>query len=337
MGRGVQADGVLVRFGEIGIKSAPVRRAMLERLRHNLLAAMERERVEGDVKALGARLWMVGPDADRLLSVATRTFGVVSASPVKKVAATLEAVGAAAIEAALGPGAPAWGTFAIRATREGDHAFTSQDVGVKVGSMVWKAAEAQGRKPNVDLTRPDLEIHADVRNGHAFVFTRTVDGPGGIPVGSQGVALALLSDEASFLAAWLMMRRGCKVVGLHAGTTGSVPIDAVAELARWGLEPEVELLPVCSGSVAKPVLLEAAAQVARDVQAMCLVTGDTLDSALVPAPLPVLRPLCGLDAAEVERVRRRAALPPIEAEDLIDAGATETVDSMLSMRRTVSP
>jgi tRNA uracil 4-sulfurtransferase len=335
--RRVQADGVLVRFGEIGIKSAPVRRAMLERLRQNLLDGMEREKVEGDVGTLGARLWMMGPEADQMLAVAQRTFGVVSASPVRKVPATIADIGAAAIEAALGPDAPAWRTFAIRANREGEHPFTSQEVAVQCGSMVWKAAEAKGQKPKVDLTKPDFEVHIDVRRGHAFVFTRTIDGPGGIPVGSQGVALALLSDEASFLAAWLMMRRGCKVIGLHAGTTGSIPIDAVAELARWGLVPDVELLPVCTGTVAKPVLLDAAAHVARARKAQVLVTGETLDSAFVPAPLPILRPLCGLEPAEVERVRVRAKLPAIDADAIFDAGSAETTDSLLSMRRTVSP
>ena len=333
----MQADGVLVRFGEIGIKSAPVRRAMLERLRQNLLAGMERERVEGDVKALGARLWMAGPDTDALLAVAQRTFGVVSASPVRKVPATMEAMGEAAIALALDPATPAWRTFALRTSREGDHPFTSQDVAVQVGSLVWKAAQAAGRTPKVDLSKPDLQVFVDVRQGHAFVFTRTVDGPGGIPVGSQGVAVALLSDEASFLAAWLMMRRGCKVWGLHAGTTGSIPIDAVAELVRWGLQPDVDLLPACTGTVSKPVLLEAAAKVANAHRAKVLVTGDTLDSSLAPAPLPVLRPVCGLDPGEVQRVRDRLRLPAVDAHSILDAGSAETVDTMLSMHRTVRP
>ena len=49
------ADGVLVRFGEIGIKSPPVRQAMLRRLRDNLLLGMEREKAEGDVFLLYSR------------------------------------------------------------------------------------------------------------------------------------------------------------------------------------------------------------------------------------------------------------------------------------------
>ena len=74
-------SGALVRFGEIGIKSAPVRRAMVERLRQNLLDGLVRSGVEGDVRAMGSRLWMVGPDVDALAGVACRTFGVVSVSP----------------------------------------------------------------------------------------------------------------------------------------------------------------------------------------------------------------------------------------------------------------
>lgn len=330
-----QPDGVLVRFGEIGIKSAPVRRAMVERLRQNLLAAMQRENVEGDVTTIGARLWMVGPDADRLAQVATRTFGVVSASPVRRVPATLEAIQQAAIEAALA--ALPWATFAVRASREGTHPFTSQDLQVQVGSAIWKAVEAAGGKPKVDLRKPDFEVHLDVRGERAYVFTQHLEGPGGIPVGSQGQAIALLSDEASFLAAWLMMRRGCAVTGLHAGTTGSLPVDAAAELVRWGMDAEVELLPACTGLVSKPVLQEAAARVARDHRAAVLVTGETLDSPFAPAPIPVLRPLCGLDAGEVERVRARARLPAIDAPSIFDAAAKETSESLLSMRRTVTP
>lgn len=328
------ADGVLVRFGEIGIKSAPVRRQMLETLRQNLLAGMERRGVEGDVRQLGARLWMEGPDPARLLHVAAHTFGVVSASPVRKVPATLAAIGAAASAEAL---ARPWTTFAIRANREGDHDFTSQDIGIQVGSMVWKAAEAAGRKPKVDLNKPELDLHVDVRRTSAFVFTQVVEGPGGIPVGSQGVAVALLSDEASFLAAWLMMRRGCRIIGLHAGTSGSLPVDAAAELVRWGMDADVEVLPACHGTTSKAVLLEAAARVAADYDAQVLVTGDNLHSAFVPAPLPVLRPVCGLDAGEVQRVRLRAGLPPIEADSILDNASSETVTTLLSMRRTVTP
>lgn len=328
------ADGVLVRFGEIGIKSPPVRRAMLERLRQNLLDQMLRSGVEGDVKALGSRLWMVGPDVGALGEVACRTFGVVSASPCQVVHADLDAIGAAAARLAL---ARPWATFAIRATREGTHAFSSQEVQVRTGDAVWRAAEAAGRKPKVDLTAPDCEVFVDIRGERAYLFTERLEGPGGIPVGSQGSVVACLSDEASFVAAWLLMRRGCSLVPVHAGTTGSLDMDAVATLARWGMPPEVHLLPVCSGSVSKATLLQAAGRIALELGLPALVTGDTLDSALGTPRLPVLRPLCGLLPAERERWRTRIGLGPVSHESILDAASGETVDTVLAMRRTVAP
>ncbi|MFA5944947.1 MAG: THUMP domain-containing protein [Candidatus Thermoplasmatota archaeon] len=327
-------DGVLVRFGEIGIKSPPVRRAMLEQLRQNLLDQMLRAGVEGDVKAMGSRLWMVGTDPKALMRVACHTFGVVSVSPCQVVHADLETIGAAASALAL---AKPWTTFAVRATREGTHPFSSQEVQIKTGSAVWKAAEAAGRTPKVDLAKPEFEVFIDIRGERAYLFTERADGPGGIPIATQGGVVALLSDEASFVAAWLLMRRGCNLLPVHAGTTGSLDMDAVAVLATWGLPPEVQLLPVCSGSVSKAALLQAACHIATERHISAIATGDTLDSDLTPASLPVLRPLCGLLPAEQERWRKWIGLGPVAHESILDPASAETVDTLLAMRRTVAP
>lgn len=292
----MQDAGVLVRFGEIGIKSPPVRRAMVERLRLNLLDSMLRRSAEGDVRQVGARLWMVGPDLSRLLDAAVHTFGVVSASPAVKVKATMEEMSRAAVEQSL-PVSPVahWTTFAVRSTREGDHSFTSQEIGIHVGSAVFKAAEAAGRKPKVDLGSPEFEVHVDVRQDRAYVFTKFLPGPGGIPMGAQGRVVALLSDRASLVAAWLVMRRGCEVVPLHAGPQPVTDLDA---LAAWGL-PDVKPIP----AGAKPALLESAARLARGHGATAIVTGETLDSVLTSAEIPILRPVCGLDPDEVARIQ----------------------------------
>ncbi|MES2154663.1 MAG: THUMP domain-containing protein [bacterium] len=329
-------DGVLVRFGEIGIKSAPVRGAMLERLRANLVDGLLRHGVEGDVQRRGARLWMQGPDADALCRVATMTFGVVSASPCLLVPAKMEGICEAAANLAL---LSPWTTFAIRARREGQHTFSSQDVQVKAGSAVFVAAEAAGRKPKVQLTKPDFELHIDVRQDKAYLFTHELDGPGGIPLGTQGKVVLLLSDAASCVSAWLLMRRGCRIIPVHAGDTGSVPVDAVASLARWGMPKDIDLLPVCTGSVSKRVLLEAACRVAQRTRCDAVATGETIASELLMGlPLPILRPVCGLDAREVAMVGARLGLEGMDwPASILDDASRETVDSITSMHRTVSP
>lgn len=349
-------DGVLVRFGEIGIKSAPVRRAMTNRLRENLLGALVREGVAGDVVPMGSRLWMQGPDALALAYVAQRVFGVVSVSPARRVGSDMESlkrvgaeVAAQAIAArrsaagtAAGPGAPATAaplTFAVRATREGDHPYTSQDIGIQVGAAAFKAIEAIGVKPKVKLDAPQFELHVEVRAGQAWVYTDKLPGPGGIPGGTQGKVVCLLSDRASFVAAWYMMRRGCSVLPVHAGDTGSVPVEAVAALERWGLPAKVILLPVCSGTTSKQALLDAAAALGANakVPATALVTGDTLDSQLLGAPgIPVLRPLCGLLPTQVDRVAKLAGLDACTyPEPILAATSKETAESLLSMKRVV--
>lgn len=327
-------DGVLVRFGEIGIKSTPVRRRMLDRLTTNLHDALLREGVEGGAQRRGARIWITGPDVARIADVARRVFGIVSVSQARLVPSDMDAMSEAAASLAAGG---AWTSFAVRARRDGEHAFSSQDVGREVGSAVYRAAEAAGASPVVDLSDPDLEVHVDVRGPEAFVFTTVIPGPGGLPTGSQGTVAALVSDASSMLAAWLMMRRGCRVIPVHAGDMGSVP-EGLEALTAWGLTSEVELLPVCSGTVAKDTLVRAAWKLGRGKRVEAVVTGDTLGSDLRRvADVPVLRPCCGLDLAEADRWARVAGIEqdgPAGAP--LDDASTETVESLLSMHRKVS-
>ncbi|MHB8634146.1 MAG: THUMP domain-containing protein [Thermoplasmatota archaeon] len=290
-------DGVLVRFGEVGIKSAPVRRRMVETLRRNLVHRMVADGVEGDAKAAGARLWMLGPDPEALARCARRTFGVVSVSLARRATAELDAMAQAACD--LAATAPPWQSFAVRASREGVHPFSSQDVGVFVGDRVSLAAQARGEPGRVDLGAPDLQIFVEVRGPGSYLYREKLPGPGGLPMGSQGEVVALLSDAPSAVAAWLTMRRGARVLPAHAG---AAPVAAeVAALTRWGLPP---MVPLPGGT--KMDILAAAAHLARERGALAVVTGDGLSSSLLPAPgLALLRPVCGLPPGEVAAFRRR--------------------------------
>lgn len=327
-------DGVLVRFGELGIKSEPVRRQMIKTLRENLFDSLVRLGVEGDVVQRGSRLWMAGPDADALCDVACRTFGVVSASPARLVASDLGEVGTVAAELAL---EQEWNSFGIRARRDGSHSFSSTDMGIQVGTAVYVAAEAAGRSPRVDLDDPDLEVFVEARGQTTYVSVEKRPGPGGLPLGAQGKAVVLVSDRASLVAAWLVMRRGASVVPVHAGDQGSAPLELLEPMQAWGLPEDVEVLPVCSGAVSKEVLLMTAATIAHELGADAVVTGDTLDSDLSQRPdVPVLRPVCGLDPVDVERIATLVGLPNEKTVSILATDASETVESLLSMRRTVA-
>jgi adenylyl- and sulfurtransferase ThiI len=249
--------------------------------------------VEGDVRILGARLWMMGSDADALADVAVHTFGVVSVSPCRKISTSLDGVCKVAAEIAL---RRPWTRFAIRAQREGTHEFRSQDVAIKGGSAVYKAAEAAGRTPKVDLDTPECEIHIDIRGGESYLFLDQMPGPGGIPAGSQGKIAVLLESDDDIVAAWLLARRGCNVK-MHGKAT---PRQADT-LRRWNLHTPGEKV---GGSDRSAQLLALWERVkVRDVLAVA--DGAGLDAAPAPAGIPVLRPLAGLDQTMTAAMRRR--------------------------------
>jgi len=175
--------------------------------------------------------------------------------------------------------------------------------------------------------------------GRAFFSVEKVPGAGGLPVGTSGRVLALLSGGIdSPVAAWRMMRRGCRVDFVHFH---SVPFldrtsqEKALELARllvgWGLRADLHLVPFGEvqrqivAAVGRPLrvvlyrrmMLRIAEAIARATGAEALVTGESLGQvasqtlanlAVIEnaAGLPLLRPLIGRDkseiAAEAERI-----------------------------------
>lgn len=205
---GTRAIGIvfLVRFGELALKSRFVRRQLRDRLVANVQDLFAAEGVECITEADEARVYVHANDFVKAREILGRVFGVVSFSPATEVHADLDSLRKAVLSEAaqsLSPGQ----TFALRIRRVGTHPFTSQDLARDLGEDVRRAHP----DVRVDLTQPDAEIHIEVRRNRAFVFREIWDGPGGLPLGSQGRALAVVQDDAGLVAAWMGMKRGCRV------------------------------------------------------------------------------------------------------------------------------
>jgi tRNA uracil 4-sulfurtransferase len=224
---------LLVRFGEIALKSRFVRRQLRDRLVANIQDLFAAEGVECITESDEARVYVHADDVEKARNILSRVFGIVSISPATEAHADLASlrdvvVSEAAI--ALSPG----DTFALRTRRVGTHPFTSQDLARKLGDEI-RRANPEGR---VDLSRPNVEIHVEVRQNRGFVFREIWPGPGGLPLGSQGRALAVVMDRTGMVAAWMGMKRGCRVV--VAAPPGET---AVEPLRRWDVRLKVLDLP----------------------------------------------------------------------------------------------
>lgn len=214
---------LLVRYGEIGLKSASVRR----RFEQQLVADIRRRHVDARVPCVisqaRGRIFVDSDDWRRSCEALSRTFGVVSFSPVTIVLSEVDELKRAAVEYAR-PLMFKGASFAIRPRRSGNHPYTSQDIGVALGKAILD--DNASLEVSVDLDAPDVEVFVEVRDRKAYLFSTALPGPGGMPLGSQGRVLSVVDSENDLASTWLMMKRGCSVLIMTADPSLVTPLES---------------------------------------------------------------------------------------------------------------
>ncbi len=279
---------LLVRFGELALKSPYVRRQLRDRLVANIQDLFAVEGVECLTRADHGRIYVDVDDVPAASSALRRVFGIVSFSPARETTSDVEDIARVVLELAkdrLHGG----GSFAIRARRSGTHPYTSQDLAKLLGRRIQDRIP----KTTVDLDAPQVEIHVEVRENRTYVFTEVVDGPGGLPMGSQGRGLALVDSDPGMVAAWLAMKRGCKVtVAAGNGTKAHEPLrrwDAHLKVLSW--EPGMDVGELVRVSRSEAVFLGSRiTDVGPDKPGLAV---------------PVFHPVVGLDDARLREIAAR--------------------------------
>ncbi|MDD1765407.1 MAG: THUMP domain-containing protein [Methanomassiliicoccales archaeon] len=276
-------DLILVRYAEMGLKSVTVRKRFEKVLVDNIMAALAAERIEGLVESERGRIYVRTDRIEEAIRPVSRVFGVASLSGVIETTSNMDDIRSLAVSYSrerLKKG----DSFAMRVRRTGTHPFTSADVARDVGAAVVSANV--DLEVTVDLDSPDLELFVEVRNNRAFVFSEYVPGPGGLPMGSQGKILAIVDKERDVVAAWLMMKRGCKVVIVSSA-------DRLIDiLAKW--DPSLR--------VASPAPLE---HLTVSHRALAVAFGygveDIEEIKKLSLPVPAFFPLVGMNEEEIEK------------------------------------
>jgi tRNA uracil 4-sulfurtransferase len=327
----------LVRYDEIGLKGRN-RRYFEGRLRENIARALGLP--GGAVARERGRLFVRTPGGGALDEAGrralSRIFGIRSFSPAVRVEKDLAAVLEAALEAAARGVERGGRTFSID-SRRSDKSFPFNSL--ELNTALGRAVQQRHPRLAVDLGRPDFTIHVEVRPGGAFVYDCVVPGPGGLPVGTGGRALLLLSGGIdSPVAGWMALKRGIALDAVHFHTFPytSAPaqekaVDLARVLATWRGQPTrvhlVSITPL-QREIARVVpeklwtvvlrrgMLRVAQAIARRDGHAALVTGDSLGqvasqtlenmaAAENAVQLPVLRPLLSFDKAEIVDQARR--------------------------------
>jgi tRNA uracil 4-sulfurtransferase len=319
-------NSIVIHYQELALKGKN-RPWFLGRLVRNLRRATSDLDVQS-VRALMGRIEIVlGPDASRdaVGDRIRRVFGIANFSYARRTALDLDALAASILQDL---GDRTCESFRV-SVRRADKRFplTSPQVEREVGGRI---KQAKGWRVNLD--EPDLEIHIEMLTDQAFCFFGKERGPGGLPTGTGGRVVCLLSGGIdSPVAAHRIMKRGCTATFVHFH---SYPIlsrasqekarELVQVLTRWQQRSTLYLVPF--GDVQQQVVLSVpppmrvivyrrlmlriAETIARSRKALALVTGDsigqvasqTLENLSVvgaAATLPIFRPLIGMDKSEI--------------------------------------
>lgn len=228
----------------------------------------------------------------------------------------------------------AFGTFRVSAKRaDKRYPWKSVEIEQLVGAAICAATQKR-----VSLKQPELTVHVELIAKEAFIAVDRKPGPGGLPVGVSGTVACLLSGGIdSPVAAYRMMKRGCRAVFVHFHGRPFVTRaseEKVRELAQvltpYQLSSRLHLIPF--GEIQRTIVLGAPAPfrvvlyrrmmfriteaIARKEGCWGLVTGDSLGQVASQTPenltvvqqaatLPVLRPLIAMDKIEITDEARR--------------------------------
>ena len=324
---------IIARYGEVGLKSPRVRSRFERKLSSNIKASFN---CEIDINQ--ARIFIFPENFLEALAKLKKIFGIVSFSPAISTHSTYEDIEKTLnsyVDELEKEGLIASDTkFAIRCRRVGKHDFSSQELAAFAGSVVVRKLGCP-----VDLTNPQFEIFLEVREDDTYIFHEKIKGPGGLPLGTQGKLISLISSGIdSPVATYLMMKRGCEIIALHydnqpftkAKSTEnfellvdqlksySPGVSFKTRIVKYGdyLQkcredaPEKMTCVLCKSGMYKIAEL-----LAKDMNALAIVDGSSVGqvaSQTLPNILatrdnisvPILSPLIGMDKVEIEKIAK---------------------------------
>jgi thiamine biosynthesis protein ThiI len=317
---------VVVHYKELALKGKN-RPWFIQMLVRNIKTALAGLHVATVKSSMGRIELELRPDSphEEVRERLSRVFGIANFSFANHGPQDFQAL-AAKIMDEMGEMTPA--SFRVSATRSDKRLpFTSPQVEREIGGIIWEAKQWK-----VDLTHPALTIHIEMLPAESFYFLGKDQGAGGMPSSTGGRVACLLSGGIdSPVAAYRLMRRGCKVQLIHfhsypilsrasqekvreittlltrhqlRARLMLVPFGALQQQVVLGVPPELRVV------IYRRLMLRIAERLARKGRAGALVTGEVIGqvasqtlenmTAIAKATsLEILRPLVGMDKDEI--------------------------------------
>ncbi|MGI6751895.1 MAG: tRNA uracil 4-sulfurtransferase ThiI [Anaerovoracaceae bacterium] len=340
----------IVRYGEVALKGMNkpyFERMLMDRIRRVL------KKFEGTTVTKKEGLVIVHAPSDfpqdEIIMEISRVFGVASISPAMEVESNLEKIGSGAVEYMdrLIKEKDVR-TFKVEARRsDKDFPLTSPEIAKKVGARVLTGCKVL----KVDVHEPDCLLFVHVRKECTYIYEQKVSAFGGLPLGTNGKGLILLSGGIdSPVAAFMMAKRGMYIEAVHFHSypyTSERAWEKVRELGQVLSDycgririHSVNLLPIQEQIVEhcpedemtiliRRFMMKLAERIAIETSSLMLITGENLGQvasqtaeALVvtdaAVTLPVMRPLIAMDKADIIQLAKEIGTYEISIQPFED-------------------
>lgn len=323
---------ILIKYGEIILKGLN-RHIFEDKLVGNIKKAV------GDSAHVYKSLATIyaqpreGADIDELIAKIRNVFGIVSIARAAVCEKELSDICAAAAEY-LKDELSLVKTFKVETKRaDKKYPLKSPQISAEVGGALLDAF----KNLSVDVKNPDLIVNVEVRESAAYVYGGRIRGRGGMPTGTAGKAMLLLSGGIdSPVAGYMIAKRGATLEGIHFFShpfTSELAKQKVLDLARElkgftgslrvhivpFTQPQLQMREKCPAEhltlIMRRMMMMIASEIAKKQGALCLVTGEslgqvasqTMEALAVTddaASLPCFRPVIGMDKEDIVSIAR---------------------------------
>lgn len=339
-------DHILIRYGELSLKGKNRKvfyNKLHENVRHHLKAYPDiiikttRDRMS---------LYLNGVDPKPLVPILQRIFGIQSMSLAIKVENEEQPIKEAALFALKE--ARDVKTFKVT-TKRADKTFPidSQQMNQVIGGHLLRHTD----NISVDVHHPDVEVHVDIRPEATYVTSEKIPGRKGLPVGTAGKTLLLLSGGFdSPVAGYMMMQRGVRLEMIHfysppytSEAAKQKVLDLTKELTTYGGEIKVHIVPFTalqqklhreiphgySMTVMRRMMLKIAEKIAAKNEILSITTGESLGQVAsqtmesmhainAVTNYPIMRPLIAVDKSEIMAMAESIGTYPISIRPFDD-------------------
>ncbi|SFD61199.1 thiamine biosynthesis protein ThiI [Lentibacillus persicus] len=329
----MQYDHILIRYGELALKGKNKKTFILQ-LQDNIRKQLE-PFPNATVKRTQGRMFVLlnGHEPEPIIEKCRNIFGIQSLSPAIKVQndeTEIKDAALWALENSLDTK-----TFKVTVKRiNKDFPIRSQEMNQVLGKHLLSNTTGY----TVDVHQPDLELKVEIRAEATYITSRVISALGGLPVGTSGKTLLMLSGGIdSPVAGFLTMKRGVEVEAIHfhsppftSERAKQKVLDLAEKLTNYGSKVNVHVVPFTklqqhifrempenyAMTIMRRIMMRISEQVCKQQSILSITTGESLGQVASQTMesmntinevtnYPILRPLVAMDKDEIIKVSRQ--------------------------------